>query len=200
MKLKHLLLSLLCAASLWAADSPSPDDLPDCAPVSMQYFAATMGFDRNIADWTKACKTDKDGTEMNNMMPAWYEMTRHETMLVPIYVIPEIPSMPALNKTFSQYRAAVDPEAVLQKGVFKYLWVGLHLDSTGKHWEPHCAVITFYEDRVHMVSPNSTDGKGKVLEEDFPMREFLIHTFVVFDVKILALPDPKLQALRTISF
>jgi hypothetical protein len=178
--LRHFLLSLLWVACVHAQGI----EIPDCAPASMEYLGKFAFVNAPLATWIAACGTNKEGTDIDNIIPAWSEVSKGRSVLVPIYVIPEINNLPFDHK-FEPYRKAANLEIPIQVGDLKYLWLGLHKGlGEDKNLYPHCAVVVFYEDHVHMVSPNSIKPDGKIYEEDLTYEDFFIHTFIVFDVSL----------------
>jgi len=104
----------------------------------------------------------------------------------------------AFDAKFDSFRAALNPNIPLQMGGLPYLWVGMHRGvAPDTRWYPHCAVVVFYEHNVHLISPNSIGSDGKMLEEDLEYKEFILHTFVLFDIVVKA---PTALPARKLSF
>lgn len=175
MRLKHLLLCLLLV-------TVSVVQAQDCAPASMQYIAKSLNFDFTLEQAMDACQTDEVGTDIDNIMPAWEKLTKYRSQMIPIYVMPPIGNL-LLDRKLAPYRALNQIDKPVQIGELKYLWVGLRKDADGQFYS-HCAVVIFLENGVKMISPNSQDSDGKVVEETLGYKEFFSRTFIVFDVVI----------------
>ena len=150
----------------------------------MEYLGKSVSVVAPLSEWIAACGTNTEGTDIDNIIPAWQKVSKGRSLLVPIYVIPAI-NKPAFDLKFDPYRRAANMDIPIQVGDLKYLWLGLHKGGgEDKSLYPHCAVVVFYETHVHMVSPNSIEPSGKMVEEKLTYEEFFLHTFIVFDVSL----------------
>jgi len=183
--LKYFLLAWLLVASV-QAEVPTTIGIPDCVPTSMHYLGKTIQIKASLTDWMKVCETDNTGTDIDLIMPAWEKMSRGQSLLRPIYIVP-LQAIPTLDARFDPFRRLANIDKPIQVGILQYLWVGFH-KGVGKDdtMYLHCGVATFHPDRVHLISPNSQGADGKVLEEDWEYENFFGHTLLVFDIEIKA--------------
>ena len=180
MKLSNIILILCLTFAGAFCDTAIPEGT-NSVPASLKYLSDTMGYTISITDWVKLCNTNKSGTTVDCILPAWRTAIK-ESSLVPIYVIPET-GVPFLDTTFAPFRKAEIEDAPVQLGAFKYLWIGLHPDVTGKTTSivPHCGVVIFKKEYAHLISPNIILPNGKMLEEDIDYTTFLRRTLIIFD-------------------
>lgn len=185
MKIKIILLSLVLLVASLHAQLLTPTVQPEkstCVPSSLQYLANTLGYRVSLSEWTRACQTGENGTDMDSIIPAWMALTNQQSALVPVYVVPKV-GVKVLDNKMESFRLISNEERPIRFDGVPYLWVGMHEDYADgtKQMVFHCAVVRFYKDHVHMVNPNSVDHEGKMLEENFDYKAFFVHTLLVFD-------------------
>ena len=175
MRLGYFLLPLVIVCAAWGQD---------CAPSSLKYLADKYeNSHATLEEWVAVCNSDNHGTNLDDIIPAWVTMTKHRSTLLPIFVADNT-GITLLDKRLVAFREISDENTPVIPGIRSYLWVGIHTGSDCKESNliPHCAVVVFHLTHVHMISPNSTDAHGHVLEEDFEYGYFFSHTLLVFDV------------------